>query len=81
MYLYILYNKNANKHYIGITKDLNRRLLEHNSTNDHYTGKVSGYWELLYSKWFNSKIDARKEEIRLKKSKNKKYLDWYILNK
>ena len=78
MYLYILFNKISNKYYIGITVNLNRRLIEHNSNNTHYTGKLDGNWELLYSKWFNSKINARREEIRLKKSGNRKYLEWYI---
>ena len=80
MYLYILSNNVANKYYIGITENLQRRLVEHNSYQKHYTGRMKGDWELLYSKQFNSKIEARQEELRLKKAKNKIYLAWYILN-
>lgn len=80
MFLYILINDLSQKYYIGITSDLDRRLREHNSKNSHYTGKSTGNWNLLFSKWFDSKIEARKEEIRLKKAKNRKYIDWYISN-
>lgn len=81
MFLYILFNKIADKYYIGITENLQRRLSEHNSNQAHYTGKISGSWKILYSKWFNSKIEARQEEIRLKKAGNRKYLEWYMSNK
>lgn len=80
MYLYILVNSISAKYYIGTTVDLSRRLREHNSNNNHFTGRTAGNWEVLFSKWFNSKIEARREEIRLKKAKNKKYIDWYISN-
>ena len=81
MFLYILFNKLADKYYIGITENLQRRIIEHNSNQTHYTGKVAGDWEILYSKWFNSKIEARQEEIRLKKAGNRKYLEWYMSNR
>ncbi len=78
MFLYILQNSLTKKYYIGITSDLNRRLHEHNSKNGHYTGNMPSAWEILSIRWFDSKIEARREEIRLKKSKNKTYLEWYI---
>lgn len=80
MYLYILVNSISGKYYVGTTENLARRLKEHNSNNNHFTGRTAGNWEVLFSKWFNSKIEARREEIRLKKAKNKKYIDWYISN-
>jgi putative endonuclease len=78
MFLYLLENTISSKLYLGITKDLNRRLREHNSPQNHFTGKTLGTWKLAYSKWFDSELEARKEEIRLKKSKNKKYIEWYF---
>jgi putative endonuclease len=81
MYIYILYNKLADKYYIGITQNVNQRLSEHNSLQSHYTGKIKGDWILVYSRFYKLKLQARKEEIRLKKAKNKKYLQWYINNK
>ena len=78
MYLYLLEN-NLNKiFYIGLTKDVNRRLEEHNKKNKHFTGKMKGIWHLVASKKFSDKNLAREEEKRLKKSKNKKYIKWYF---
>ena len=64
--------------YIGTTQDIDRRLKEHNSNNRHYTGKNKGGWRLLKSIYFKDKKKARKEEKRLKRSKNKKYILWYF---
>ena len=78
MYLYILSNSYINKYYIGITSNLNNRIKEHNKkSNRGFTGK-KGYWILVFSKYFPTKIEALKEELRLKKAKNNKYLEWYI---
>jgi putative endonuclease len=80
MYLYILREINSNTYYIGITSDPKRRLTEHNTNSNHYTGKNSKIWEMVFIKFYVNKTDARKEELRLKKAKNKKYLEWYIAN-
>lgn len=80
MILYILENKKADKYYIGITKDIQRRIKEHNEDNGHYTGKIDGTWKIVYEKIFEFEKEARKEERRLKKAKNKKYIKWYIEN-
>ncbi|KKU37980.1 MAG: hypothetical protein UX99_C0011G0015 [Candidatus Amesbacteria bacterium GW2011_GWB1_47_26] len=80
MHLYILKNNSSGKYYIGVTNNIERRLREHNNANKHFTGRADGKWVVLFSKVFNSKIEARREELRLKKAKNKKYIDWYILN-
>ena len=74
MFLYILENTRTRGFYIGITNNLNRRLDEHNSNNQHFTGKINGEWKLIFKRRFISEIEARKEEIRLKKAKNKKYI-------
>ncbi|MBI2029362.1 GIY-YIG nuclease family protein [Candidatus Gottesmanbacteria bacterium] len=80
MFLYILKNKDTNVYYIGITNNIKRRLEEHNGKHNHYTGKIPGIWKLIFSKEYNNSHDARKEETRLKKAKNKRYLEWYIDN-
>jgi len=78
MYLYLLEN-NLNKiFYIGLTNNIERRLEEHNSENKHFTGKMGGVWKLISLKKFKDEGLARKEEKRLKKSKNKNYIRWYF---
>lgn len=81
MILYLLENRNKNILYIGITSNLKRRVWEHNSPNNNFTGKQQGEWELIGSKMFRSEMEARNEEIRLKKGGNKKYTRWYFEQK
>ena len=66
---------------VGTTNDYQRRLKEQNWNNMHYTGRIKGDWKLIYLKEFSSDKEARIEESRLKKAKNKKYIEWYIINK
>lgn len=78
MYVYLLVNESNNKYYIGTTNNIKRRLKEHNGENKHYTGKIEGRWKLIGYKEFKIESEARKEEIRLKKSKNRRYVRWYF---
>jgi len=77
MTLYLLENVVAGKYYIGTTNDIVRRIKGHNSDNNYYTGKNRGEWILVGIKDI-AEESARKEERRLKKSKNKKYINWYF---
>lgn len=66
-YLYIL--KCADKTlYTGITTDLDRRLMEHNTSKKgaKYTSARRPV-EIVYSKRFKNRSNASKEEARIKK--------------
>lgn len=78
MYLYLLENIKNQIYYIGLTNNINRRLEEHNRKSKHFTGKIKGNWAIIGKKEFDDKDLARKEEKRLKKSKNRKYIKWYF---
>lgn len=80
MILYVLYNKEHDKYYVGVTDDLNRRLHEHNTKSKHFTGRLDGNWIVQYAKEYQSRSEAFKEEKRLKTARNRKYLEWYIKN-
>ena len=71
-FVYLLVSKKYGKFfsYVGMTKDLNKRITLHNSSKGaKYTkGKK---WLLAYKKSYNSKSKALKEEYRLKKDKKK----------
>jgi len=56
-WVYILKNRNNNKFYYGYTKNLERRLLEHNVKQD---------WNLIGCKGYASELDARERERKLK---------------
>lgn len=55
-YVYLLRNKKTKEVYIGYTKDLRRRLLEHHAKNP----------ELLYYEAYRAEKDARQRELKLK---------------
>ena len=76
-YLYILYSKTKDRFYIGQTSDPDERLNYHNAGYVMST-KSGRPWERIFLKEFLNRSDAMKEESRLKKAKNRTYLEWYM---
>ena len=76
-YVYILYSEKCNRHYIGYSKDLQERLDRHNGGMVTATKNCRPYI-IKACKAFSSEIEARKEELRLKKLKSRKYLEWLM---
>ena len=72
-FVYLLVSKKNTKtfSYVGMTKNLNKRISLHNASKGaKYTkGKK---WHLAYKKTYNSKSKALKEEYSLKKDKKKR---------
>ena len=66
-YLYILKSLKDYGYYIGISEDIMKRLKEHNSGKTKST-KSRLPFELVYQEQYNSKNEARKKEIQLKKN-------------
>jgi len=75
--LYILYSKSLDKYYIGHTNDMNRRIYEHNIGKEKFTRKGIP-WEIKFHQAYETKAEAYAEERRLKKCKNRKYLEEYM---
>ena len=65
---YIIKSLAKERYYIGHTKDLSRRLDEHNSGKTKST-KPYVPWELVYHESFNTKNDAYAREIKIKSYK------------
>jgi putative endonuclease len=59
--------------YYGHTDNLERRLLEHN-TGQNKSTKNKGPWEVIFVRGFETKIEANRFELKLKKLKNKRYI-------
>ena len=66
-YLYVLKNQDAARHYIGITEDLKKRLVKHNSGSVRST-KAYKPWKMIHNEQFQKKTDARVREIFLKRT-------------
>lgn len=66
-YLYILKSLKYERHYIGITNDVLKRLAKHNSGSVKST-KAYRPWIIFLKEEFLDKTMARKREIFLKKT-------------
>ena len=69
-YTYILQSEKDDSFYIGYTANLEQRLLKHNTSKSGYTARKKP-WKLVYCEVFNSKTEAIKRELSLKKMKHK----------
>lgn len=66
--VYILKNNLTNKHYIGSTNDLGRRIAEHNRGQTKST-KRKGTWEIIYTEDYISVLEAKRRERSIKSYK------------
>ncbi len=78
-YVYIIKTSSPKiiKTYVGYTKDLNKRLTQHN-TNKGAKSTKGHKWYLIYKKKFKLKNKAMSYEYKLKKDKK---LRKYIITK
>ena len=78
-YVYVIYNSNKDRFYIGQTGNLEKRLEEHNKKRGkHYTAKLNGEWTLIYKETLNSRSEAIKREKQLKSFKGREFIKKYI---
>jgi len=71
-YIYVLQNKDR-KWYTGSTKDLRKRILQHNSGKNKST-KYGIPWKLIYCEIGINQKDTRARERYLKSGMGRKYL-------
>ena len=72
-YVYLLLTKSGKKYisYVGYTSNLINRLKKHNSSNGAKFTK-GRKWKVIYSRKYNNKSTALKEEYKLKKDYKKR---------
>jgi len=66
--VYILKNSITERHYIGSTNDLVRRLAEHNRGQTKST-RQKGIWEVIYTEEYSGSLEAKKRELKIKSYK------------
>ncbi|WP_299435352.1 GIY-YIG nuclease family protein [uncultured Aquimarina sp.] len=73
MYVYVLKSLKDNRFYVGMSEDIDRRLLEHNSRK---TKSTKGYqpWIIIHKETYPDRITARKREKYLKSGYGKQWL-------
>ncbi len=64
-YVYVLHSQADQGFYVGSTKDLRRRIAEHNN-GLNFSTKQRTPWELIYYEAHTNEADARRREKYLK---------------
>jgi len=78
--VYILYSREADRYYIGSTTDIiSERLRRHLSNHKGFTSRAKD-WVLVYSKVFETKLEALKREKELKNWKSRNKIEQLIKN-
>ncbi|AWW00440.1 GIY-YIG nuclease family protein [Arcticibacterium luteifluviistationis] len=73
-YIYILFSLKSGIRYVGLTKDIDRRLKEHNGGKSKFTkGHIP--WELKHFEEFATRTEAREREKYLKSGVGREYLN------
>ncbi len=81
MYIvYAIYNRSAEKFYIGQTNNLDERLRLHNehAIPGAYTARFKGTWEVIYSEKCTTRVDALHRERELKSYKGRQFVKTHI---
>ena len=68
--VYVLKSEKDGKYYIGITNDLEKRLIRHNKGYSRYT-KNKGPFKAVYKEEYGTNSEARRRELYLKSLKSK----------
>jgi putative endonuclease len=77
-YTYILYSEKIDRYYIGYSENPEQRLDERHNAGSVKSTKAGAPYKLMAKKPFHRELEARAEELRLKRKKSRKYLEWLI---
>ena len=72
-YVYLLQSKKTKEWYIGLTKNLQKRILNHNAGKNRST-KHGVPWKIIYCEISLNQKDARAREKYLKSGMGRRYL-------
>lgn len=72
-YVYVLLSQITKHWYIGSTKDLQKRILRHNTRKNKAT-KYGAPWKIIYCEASLNKEDVRAREKYLKSGMGRRYL-------
>jgi len=77
-FTYVIKSKLRNYIYVGITSNLEKRLLEHN-LGKNKTTKPYVKFELITAESYNSRLEARKREKWFKSGEGKEFLKMHYM--
>ncbi|WP_178989872.1 GIY-YIG nuclease family protein [Winogradskyella schleiferi] len=76
-YTYILFSEQLNRYYVGSTIEVDGRLERHLSSKKGYTAKAKD-WEIKYYETYNTRSEAVKSELQIKKWKSRNMIQKLI---
>ncbi|MBZ0203458.1 MAG: GIY-YIG nuclease family protein [Ignavibacteria bacterium] len=77
--VYVLYSKNFDKIYIGMTSNLEQRFLSHNELSKKGWTIRFRPWEIVYKEEFAEKNEAMQREKELKSFKGREFIRKQVL--
>ena len=72
-YVYVIFSESLHKYYVGSTNDVKKRVDQHNAGRSNFTS-MGIPWVLIISMDCNSRIDAVRLEMKIKKRGIRRYL-------
>ena len=79
IYVYVLKSVERNYIYVGMTKELTRRLKEHNNRYNKTT-KTYRPFTLIHTETYSSRVEAKVKEKYFKSGSGKEYIKKYLIN-
>ncbi|PLS82092.1 endonuclease [Candidatus Saccharibacteria bacterium] len=77
--VYVIYNRQAGKIYIGQTANIDKRMQEHNQhTFKGFTARFQGSWELIFKESTATRSEALKREKQLKSFRGREFVKTFI---
>ena len=83
-HVYIIWNPDHQRPYVGQTQDLLKRLAEHNDPEDFtskHTKKYTGSWILIHSEEFETRSESMKREKELKTGVGRDFIKRLLIGK
>jgi putative endonuclease len=71
--VYIIWSEGLGKYYVGSTGNLENRVLRHNKGYEKFTSKGVP-WQLIWNESYNSRSEAIRMEIKIKKRGIQRFL-------
>ena len=73
-FIYVLQSIKSRSRYVGSTKNVDKRLEEHNTGRVRYTkGRMP--WTIVYTEQYQTRSEAMRKEKLLKSGQGRKFLD------
>ena len=77
-YTYILFSVTLNRYYIGSTNEVDGRIDRHLASKKGFTARAKD-WELKYYETFETRSEAIRREMQIKKWKSRKMIERLIV--